>query len=125
MLTPVLMTLNLIRSDQPARRKHALVVRAPPHARRRCPSHDQLRVLGPPSRPPVPLIGRNDRLAVVGLVPGKVVGHGPASRSGLHRGRRSCPQLLMQAASSSEPPNERGGGVPSSRSLATATHEPT
>jgi hypothetical protein len=41
------------------------------------------------------------RLAVVGVVPGKAVGHGTASsRSGLHRGRRSCLHLLMQPASS-------------------------
>jgi hypothetical protein len=42
---------------------------------------------------------------------------------GLRFGRRSCPQLLMQAASSSEPPASVWVGVPSSRSLATATRE--
>ena len=37
--------------------------------------------------------------------------------------RRSCPHRMVSAASSSEPPSERGVGVPSSRSLATASRE--
>src|ERR1700730_9653456 len=41
-----------------------------------------------------------------------------------HR-RRSCPHRSVLAASSSEPPNERGVGVPSSRSLATTSREAT
>jgi hypothetical protein len=45
---------------------------------------------GRPPGPQFPLIGRNDRLAVVGVVPGKVVGHGPASIAG-----GACPTSVV------------------------------
>jgi len=60
-----------------------------------------------PSRPPVPLLGRGNRPAVR-CIHIRVVGHDPASRSGLHRGRRSCLHRLVETASSSEPPTSVG-----------------
>jgi len=99
------------------------VVGAPPDARRRRPRLNQRRPRARTSWPPVPLIGRNDRLAAVGVVPGRSWGMVRPSRSGLHRGRRSCPHRLVPAASSSEPPTSVGLAQPSSRSLAAATRE--
>src|SRR4051794_22799334 len=76
-----------------------------------------------PIVPPILASHLKGRLALVGVVPGKVVGHDPASRSGLHRGRRSCPQLFDAGRFVIRTTHERGVGVPSSRSLATATRE--
>src|SRR5277367_4185475 len=52
-----------------------------------------------------------------------IPGHGDSTLSSLRRGGSLARHRLVLAASSSEPPNERGVGVPSSRSLATATRE--
>src|SRR5271167_672021 len=74
---------------------------------------------------PMDQMARRVRGALVicaGKIP-NIPGHGDSRLSSLRKGGALAVTLLVSAASSSEPPNERGVGVPSSRSLATASRE--